>query len=44
MMVMVNAQREPHKRVILQAEPQEELNVLLPSVLRPSGGAFKGEL
>jgi hypothetical protein len=27
-----------------QSEAQEELGALLPSVLRPSGGAFKGEL
>ena len=33
-----------HKGVILQSETQEELDALLPSVLRPSGGAFKGEL
>ena len=34
----VNALRE------LQSETQEELDVLLPSMLRPQGGAFKGEL
>jgi hypothetical protein len=34
----VNALRE------LQSQSQEELGALLPSVLRPSGGAFKGEL
>ena len=34
----VNALRE------LQSETQEELDALLPSVLRPAGGAFKGEL
>jgi hypothetical protein len=28
----------------LQSQTQEELDALLPSVLRPSGGAFKGEL
>jgi len=28
----------------LQSKKQEELDALLPSVLRPSGGAFKGEL
>ena len=28
----------------LQSETQEELDALLPSALRPSGGAFKGEL
>jgi hypothetical protein len=28
----------------LQSQSQEELDALLPSVLRPSGGAFKGEL
>jgi hypothetical protein len=27
----------------LQSETQEELDALLPSVLRPQGGAFKGE-
>jgi len=41
--------REPHKGVILQSQSQEELRpfvgrTLLPSVLRPQGGAFKGEL
>ncbi len=36
--------REPHKEVILQSQTQEELDALLPSVPRPSGGAFKGEL
>ena len=38
MIAKVNALRE------LQAETQEELDALLPSVLRPSGGAFKREL
>jgi hypothetical protein len=37
-----------HKGMIslweLQSQTQEELDALLPSVLRPSGGAFKGEL
>ncbi len=28
----------------LQSATGEELDALLPSVLRPSGGAFKGEL
>ena len=28
----------------LQSQSQEELDALLPSVLRPQGGAFKGEL
>jgi len=28
----------------LQSQTQEELDALLPSVLRPQGGAFKGEL
>jgi len=28
----------------LQSAAGEELSALLPSVLRPSGGAFKGEL
>ncbi len=28
----------------LQSQSQEELDALLPSVLRLSGGAFKGEL
>lgn len=28
----------------LQSQSQEELDALLPSVLRPAGGAFKGEL
>ena len=28
----------------LQSAAGEELDALLPSVLRPSGGAFKGEL
>ena len=28
----------------LQSELQVELDTLLPSVLRPQGGAFKGEL
>jgi hypothetical protein len=28
----------------LQSATGEELSALLPSVLRPSGGAFKGEL
>ena len=41
--------REPHKGVILQSATGEELRpfvgrTLLPSVLRPSGGAFKGKL
>jgi hypothetical protein len=41
--------REPRKGVILQSAAGEELRpffgrTLLPSVLRPSGGAFKGEL
>jgi hypothetical protein len=49
----VNALREPHKGVILQSQTGEELDALssspseasgIPSVLRPSGGAFKGEL
>jgi len=34
----VNALRE------LQSATGEELSALLPSVLRPQGGAFKGEL
>jgi hypothetical protein len=42
--VKVNALRQPHKRVILQSQAREELGALLPSVLRPSGGAFRGEL
>jgi len=37
-MAKVNALRE------LLSETQEELGALLPSVLRPLGGAFKGEL
>ena len=37
-LVKVNALRE------LQSASGEELSPLLPSVLRPSGGAFKGEL
>jgi len=37
-MMKVNAVRE------LQSQSQEELDALLPSVLRPQGGAFKGEL
>lgn len=28
----------------IQSQTQEELDALLPSVLRPQGGAFKGEL
>ncbi len=44
MLAKVNALREPHKGVILQSATGEELEALLPSVLRPSGGAFKGEL
>ena len=28
----------------LQSASEEELSALLPSVLRPQGGAFKGEL
>ena len=28
----------------LRSETQEELDALLPSVLRPQGGSFKGEL
>jgi len=28
----------------LQSQTGDELDALLPSVLRPSGGAFKGEL
>lgn len=28
----------------LQSETQEEMDVLLLSMLRPSGGVFKGEL
>ena len=28
----------------LRTEPQVELGALLPSALRPQGGAFKGEL
>jgi len=40
----VDAVRGPHKGVILQSQSQEELDALLPSVLRPQGGAFKGEL
>ena len=28
----------------LQSQSQEELDALLPSVLRPSGGAFRGQL
>ena len=35
---MFNALRE------LQSAMGEELDALLPSVLRPQGGAFKGEL
>ncbi len=35
MMAKVNVVRE------LQLQMQEELDALLPSVLRPSGGAFK---
>jgi hypothetical protein len=30
--------------MILQSETQEELDALSSSVLRPSGGAFKGEV
>ena len=53
MMLKVNALREPHKGMIshkgtmLQSATGEELHALRPkgvSVLRPSGGAFKGEL
>ena len=40
----VNVVREPHMGVILQSQTHEELDALLPSVLRPQGGAFKGEL
>lgn len=54
-MAMVNTVREPHKGMILQSQGQEELppsfhcgdaprDALLPSVLRPQGGALKGEL
>ncbi len=28
----------------LQSQSEEELDALLPSVLQPQGGAFKGEL
>jgi len=38
MHVKVNALRQ------LQSATGEELDALLPSVLRPQGGAFKGEL
>jgi len=38
MMAKVNVLRE------LLSQTQEELDALLPSVLRPQGGAFKGEL
>ena len=37
-MAKVNVLRE------LQSKTQEELDALLPFVLRPAGGAFKGEL
>lgn len=45
-MAKVNALQElqPRKGVILHSQTQEELDALLPSVLRPQGGAFKGEL
>ena len=36
------ARRAPLRQ--LQSATGEELDALLPSVLRPSGGAFKGEL
>jgi hypothetical protein len=29
---------------VLQSQSQDALDALLPSVLRPQGGAFKGEL
>lgn len=40
----VNVLREPCKGVILQSQSQEELDALLPPVLRPTGGMFKGEV
>lgn len=40
----VNALREPHMGVILQSASGAEMPAFLPSVLRPSGEAFKGEL
>jgi hypothetical protein len=44
----VHARLASHKGMIslrqLQSQTQEELDALLLSVLRPSGGAFKGEL
>ena len=40
----VNALQAPCSSGRLQSQTQEELDALLPSVLRPQGGAFKGEL
>jgi hypothetical protein len=43
----VQARLASHKGMIslreLQSQTGEELDALLPSVLRPAGGAFKGE-